>query len=166
VDGNAVSTNRLSRVDVAGHLVSGRRPELEHECEVALRDLAAENSFRLVGADQDGGVPGPYALSIGVEENRLVLDVRDAGGQPLRKFILALKPFQRLIKDYFTVCDSYYSAITQAGPAQIEAIDMGRRGLHNEGSALLRDRLADKIEMDHETARRLFTVICVLHIRH
>ena len=154
------SANRLARVELHEQLAVRRSPELEHEREVALRDLAAENSFILVD-----GVAGPYHLSIGVEENRLVLDVRDTDDQPLRKFILALKPFQRIIKDYFTVCESYYSAVNQAGPAQIEAIDMGRRGLHNEGSALLIERLNGKVDLDFETARRLFTLICVLHIR-
>ena len=152
--------DRLGQVKLQEGLVVRRRPEMEHESEAALRDLAAENNFRLCDGDR-----GPYHLTIGVEENRLVLDVADAQDRPLRKFILALKPFQRIVKDYFTVCESYYSAVTQAGPAQIEAIDMGRRGLHDEGAALLQERLSGKIELDHATARRLFTLICVLHIR-
>ena len=154
------SMDRLAKVELDDRLAVRRRPELDHEREVALRDLAADSCFRLCE-----GEPGPYHLGIGVEENRLVLDVRDTRDAPLRKFILALKPFQRIIKDYFTVCESYYSAIQQGGPAQIEAIDMGRRGLHDEGSALLRERLDGKIDLDHETARRLFTLICVLHMR-
>ena len=152
--------DRLAAVELDERSITARSPELEHEREVALRDLASENSFKLCD-----GSPGPYRLTIGVEENRLVMDVRAADGEPLRKFILALKPFQRIIKDYFTVCESYYSAVRSGGPAQIEAIDMGRRGLHDEGSALLRERLSGKIELDHATARRLFTLISVLHIR-
>lgn len=153
-------TDRLVRVELDERLVVRRSAEVEHERAVALRDLAAENRFALAN-----GPPGPYHLWIGVEENRLVLDVRDPEGRPLRKFLLALKPFQRIIKDYFTVCESYYDAVRQGGPAQIEAIDMGRRSLHNEGSELLRERLAGKIKLDLDTARRLFTLVCVLHIR-
>ena len=151
---------RLSDVSLDERLVVRRSAEIEHERAVALRDLVADSRFALVD-----GEPGPYRLRIGVEENRLVLDVRNAEDAPLHRFLIALRPFQRIIKDYFTVCESYYSAVKQARPAHIEAIDMGRRGLHDEGSSLLQERLSGKIEVDHETARRLFTLICVLHIR-
>lgn len=137
-----------------------RRAEVEHERKVAIYDLLEENYFRPLG-----DFTGPYRLRLGVSENRLVLDVQDAKGQPLTEVTLALKPFKTLVKDYFMVCESYYSAIKTATPSQIEAIDMGRRGLHNEGSELLRARLKGKVDMDFETARRLFTLICVLHIR-
>jgi uncharacterized protein (UPF0262 family) len=100
-----------------------------------------------------------------IEENRLVFDIRDTADGPLGKIILALGPFRRIIKDYFLICESYFEAIKTAPPSQIEAIDMGRRGLHNEGSDLLRERLKGKIELNHDTARRLFTLVCVLHLR-
>jgi len=137
-----------------------RSPEVEHERAVAIFDLIEENSFSLL----DGGA-GPYSLHLSIEENRLVIDVRGGDEAPIDKVMISLSPFRRVVKDYFTVCESYYQAIKRASPSQIEAIDMGRRGLHDEGSELLRERLAGKIEMDANTARRLFTLICVLHIR-
>jgi uncharacterized protein (UPF0262 family) len=112
-----------------------------------------------------GAHGGPYHLHLQVEESRLVFDIRTEPGDPLGKVILALGPFRRIIKDYFLICESYYAAIRNAPPSQIEAIDMGRRGLHNEGSQLLSERLKGKIELDFDTARRLFTLVCVLHIR-
>ncbi|MBB4285135.1 uncharacterized protein (UPF0262 family) [Roseospira goensis] len=137
-----------------------RRPEVEHERAVAIFDLLEENRFRLNGAR------GPYVLHLSLEDARLVLDVRSEDGRPLHRFLLSTKPFRRIIKDYFMVCESYYGAIKSgASPSRIESIDMGRRGLHNEGGDLLVERLAGKIEIDHDTARRLFTLICVLHIR-
>ena len=137
-----------------------RTPEVEHERAVALFDLLEENDFCLVE-----GEPGPYKLHIGIFEQRLVFGVHAQDDRKLRDIILSLTPFRRIVKDYFTVCESYYEAIKRSSPSQIEAIDMGRRGLHNEGAELLRERLAGKIELDSNTARRLFTLICVLHIR-
>jgi uncharacterized protein (UPF0262 family) len=150
---------RILDVSLDERSVARRTPEVEHERAVALFDLLEENDFALVG-----GEPGPYTLHIGVFENRLVFGVQDAGGAKLRDVILSLTPFRKIVKDYFLVCGSYYAAITKLGTAQIEALDMGRRGLHNEGSELLRERLAGKIELDLDTARRLFTLICALHI--
>jgi uncharacterized protein (UPF0262 family) len=138
--------------------VARRSPEVEHERAVALFDLIEENDFALVGT------PGPYRLRIGIFEQRLVFDVRDAGDNKLRDIVLSLTPFRKVVKDYFLVCESYYAAIKKLSPSQIEALDMGRRGLHNEGSELLRERLDGKIEIDLDTARRLFTLICALHI--
>jgi uncharacterized protein (UPF0262 family) len=138
--------------------VARRSPEVEHERAVALFDLIEENDFALVGT------PGPYRLRIGIFEQRLVFDVRDADDTKLRDIVLSLTPFRKVVKDYFLVCESYYAAIKKLSPSQIEALDMGRRGLHNEGSELLRERLAGKIEIDLDTARRLFTLICALHI--
>jgi uncharacterized protein (UPF0262 family) len=140
--------------------VARRTPEVEHERAVALFDLLEENDFALVG-----GAPGPYKLHLGVFEQRLVFGVHDADDEKLRDIVLSLTPFRKVVKDYFLVCESYYSAIKKLGTSQIEALDMGRRGLHNEGSELLRERLAGKIEVDHDTARRLFTLICALHIK-
>src|SRR4029079_16732973 len=140
--------------------VARRTPEVEHERAVALFDLLEENDFSLVG-----GEPGPYRLQINVFEQRLVFGVRAADDRKLRDIILSLTPFRKVVKDYFLICESYYAAIKKLGPSQIEALDMGRRGLHNEGSELLRERLAGKIEVDLDTARRLFTLICALHIK-
>ena len=138
--------------------VARRAPEVERERAVALFDLLDENDFALVGA------PGPYRLRIGVFEQRLVFDVRDESGNKLRDIVLSLTPFRKVVKDYFLICESYYAAIKKLSPSQIEALDMGRRGLHIEGSELLRERLDGKIEIDLDTARRLFTLICALHI--
>jgi uncharacterized protein (UPF0262 family) len=140
--------------------VARRTPEVEHERAVALFDLLEENDFALAG-----GPPGPYKLHIGIFEQRLVFSVHDAHDRKLRDIGLSLTPFRKVVKDYFLVCESYYAAIKKLGTSQIEAIDMGRRGLHNEGSELLRERLAGKIELDLDTARRLFTLICALHIK-
>ena len=137
-----------------------RSPEVEHERAVAVFDLVEDNWFRLVE-----GPEGPYHLRIREEEGRLVFDVRDTDEQPLRQFILSLTSFKKIVKEYFQVCESYYDAIKKLSPSQIEAIDMGRRGLHNDGAERLRERLAGKVEMDFDTARRLFTLICVLQIR-
>ena len=153
-------TNRIARVTLDERSVVRRSPEVEHERAVAIYDLTEENSFCLVE-----GPTGPYDLSLGIEDNRLVLDIGNENAEPVAKHILSLTPFRRIVKDYFTICESYYEAIKRSSPSQIEAIDMGRRGLHNEGAELLRERLAGKIDLDSNTARRLFTLICVLHIR-
>jgi uncharacterized protein (UPF0262 family) len=137
-----------------------RSPDVEHERKVAIFDLLEENRFAPVGSDG-----GPYVLHLAIEENRLVFDIRLDGDEPHGKVLLSLTPFRKIIKDYFLICESYYDAIKTAAPSQIEAIDMGRRGLHNEGSETLKERLSGKIEMDFDTARRLFTLICVLHIK-
>jgi uncharacterized protein (UPF0262 family) len=137
-----------------------RTPEVEHERQVAIFDLLEENFFSPIGI-QDG----PYHLHLSVQENRLLFDLRDASEKKLRDIVLSLTPFRTIVKDYFMICESYYDAIKKLSPSQIEALDMGRRGLHNEGSELLRERLEGKIEVDFDTARRLFTLICVLHIR-
>jgi len=154
------ANRRIAKVSLDERMVVRRSPEIEHERAVAIFDLIEENSFAPAGTDS-----GPYNLHLSIEENRLILDIRSETEQPVGKVMLALGPFRRVVKDYFTVCESYYTAIKTASPSQIEAIDMGRRSLHNEGAELLRDRLAGKIEIDGNTARRLFTLICVLHIR-
>ncbi|MFQ5959152.1 MAG: UPF0262 family protein [Alphaproteobacteria bacterium] len=160
--GDAPPCDRHRIVDVTldERTVVRRGAEVEHERRVAIFDLLEDNHFAPKGL-----APGPYVLHLAVEENRLVLHVNDVEGELLDKVQLPIRPFRRLIKDYFTVCESYYEAIKRATPSRIEAIDMGRRSLHNEGSELLRERLADKVEVDFDTARRLFTLICVLHIR-
>ena len=136
-------------------------PDVEHERAVAIFDLIEENSFHPVG---DNG-SGPYRLKLSLAESRLVFDIARENGVQVATHILSLTPFKRIVKDYYLVCESYYAAIRTSSLSQIEAIDMGRRGLHNEGSQTLRERLAGKIEIDFDTARRLFTLICVLHWR-
>lgn len=134
--------------------------DIEHERRVAIYDLLEENTFRVVGQAQ-----GPYSLSLAIADKRLVLDIANAAAERCQMIGLALSPFRRIVKDYYLICGSYYQAIRTATPTQIETIDMARRGLHNEGSELLKDRLAGKVEIDHNTARRLFTLLCVLHWR-
>ncbi len=159
-DDQSSRRDRIAAITLDEKSVVRRAPEIEHERTVAIFDLIEENSFRL-----KDGAGGPYALHLSIEDNRLMLDVRDAGDKPLNKIALPVVSLRKIIKDYFQVCESYFAAIRQAAPSQIEAIDAGRRALHNEGSDLLRERLKDKIEIDLATARRLFTLVCVLHVR-
>ncbi|MYZ46811.1 UPF0262 family protein [Propylenella binzhouense] len=135
-------------------------PDAEHERAVAIYDLVEENSFRPIGQP-----PGPYSLVLSIVDKRLVFDVRSANGAPLVTHVLSLTPFRKIVKDYFLVCESYHAAIRTGAPSRIEAIDLGRRGMHDEASELLRERLRGKIDVDFDTARRLFTLICALHRR-
>ena len=151
---------RLVDVQLIEKTVVRRRAEAEHERKVALFDLIESNHFA-PAIDH----PGPYKLYLSAEETRLIFDVRAPDGGELVRVPLALQPFRGIVKDYFKVCESYYQAIKTSTPSRIEAIDMGRRGLHDEGSRLLKSELAGRIDIDHETARRLFTLLCVLHIR-
>ena len=151
-------TQRLVRITFDESSIGRSSQDIEHERAVAIYDLLEDNSFTLLDNDA-----GPYVLRLGITENRLVFDIRREDDTPLVAHLLSLTPFRRIVKDYFMICDSYYKAIRTATPSQIEAIDMGRRGLHNEGSDLLMERLKEKVEVDHDTARRLFTLICVLH---
>ncbi len=137
-----------------------RTREIEQEREIAIYDLLEANSFV-----PRGSPGGPYRLVLAVQESRLVFDVQLESGEPHGRVLLSLTPLRRVIKDYFLICDSYFKAIRTAPASQIEALDMGRRGLHDEGSAILRERLKGKIDVDPDTARRLFTLICVLHLR-
>ncbi len=132
--------------------------DVEHERAVAIYDLIEQNSFAPLGHDG-----GPYALHLSLSENRLVLDIRLSDGRPVVAHHLSISRFRKIVKDYFLICDSYYAAIRTATPDRIEAIDMGRRGLHDEGSRILQDSIKRKIKVDFGTARRLFTLICVLH---
>jgi uncharacterized protein (UPF0262 family) len=134
--------------------------EVEHERQVAVFDLMERNSFRLVN-----GFAGPYRVLLSLREANLIFRVSDDAGVRQAEVTLSMRPFRRIIKDYFLICDSYFRAIKSASPSRIEAIDMGRRGLHNEGAEKLAGALAEKIAVDGETARRLFTLLCVLHIR-
>lgn len=138
--------------------------DIEHERRIAIFDLLEENSFELVKS-ADEKYPGPYKLHLATVEGRLAFDIRAEDDSMLMQFRLAMSPFRRIIREYFAICDSYYEAIKSASPSQIEAIDMGRRGLHNEGSELLRERLDGKVVIDTQTARRLFTLVCILHLK-
>lgn len=150
---------RLSEVTLDDSI--GRStPDVEHERAVAIFDLVEENSFGPVGHEG-----GPYTLKLSLVDSKLVFSVALENGEPVATHILSLTPFRRIIKDYFMICESYYEAIRSSTPSQIEAIDMGRRGVHNEGSQTLMDRLDGKIKIDFDTARRLFTLVCVLHWR-
>ena len=135
-------------------------PDVEHERAVAIFDLIEENRF-----EPAGHAGGPYRLQLSLAESKLVFTITTEGGEPVATHILSLTPLRRIIKDYFMICESYYEAIRSSTPSQIEAIDMGRRGIHNEGSEILQDRLKGKIVLDFDTARRLFTLVCVLYWR-
>lgn len=151
---------KIAKIELVEKHQVRRAAEVEHERAVAMYDLMEENYFA-----PKGDYVGPYALYLRLEDTRLIFDVRKEDESKLLEVPLALKTFQRIVKDYFLICESYFAAIKKSTPSQIEAIDMGRRGLHNEGSELLRERLTGKVDMDLQTARRLFTLICVLHIR-
>jgi len=152
------SKHRLVAVTLDEASIGRANRDVEHERAVAIYDLLESNSFEPLGHQG-----GPYALKISLVEKRLVFAVSDARDAPVIAHALSLTPFRRVVRDYFMICDSYYAAIRTSTPSQIEAIDMGRRGLHDEGSELLRERLKGKVRMDLATARRLFTLICALH---
>jgi uncharacterized protein (UPF0262 family) len=149
---------RLAAVTLDEETIGRSNPDIEHERQVAIYDLLEQNVFAPVG--QSGG---PYELRLSITGNRLVFDIRTQDGKPVMAHLLSLSPLRRIVKDYYTVCDSYYEAIRTATPDKIEALDMGRRSIHNEGSCILMERLKDKVKIDIDTARRLFTLICVLH---
>ncbi len=149
---------RLAAITLDEASLGSSTDDIEHERRVAIYDLIEDNSFRPVGHDG-----GPYSLHLGMRGDRLVFDIRLTDGTPVIAHMLSLAPFRRIVKDYFTVCDSYYAAIRTATPDRIEALDMGRRGLHDEGSRIVMERLKRKVDVDFDTARRLFTLITVLH---
>ncbi|MEZ5780399.1 MAG: UPF0262 family protein [Rhizobiaceae bacterium] len=153
-------TNRLVDVEL-DESIGRSTPDVEHERAVAIFDLIEENSFLPVG---DTGT-GPYRLKLSLVDARLVFFITRENGDKVATHILSLTPLRRIVKDYYMICESYYEAIRSSTPSKIEAIDMGRRGLHNEGSQTLMNRLSGKIELDFDTARRLFTLVCVLHWR-
>jgi uncharacterized protein (UPF0262 family) len=151
-------SRRLVAVKLDEDSIGRSNPDVEHERAVAIYDLLEDNSFA-----PDGDADGPFALHLSITGSRLVFDIRREDGAPVMAHLLSLSPLRRIVKDYFTVCDSYYAAIRTATPDRIEALDMGRRALHDEGSNILMERLKRKVSMDFDTARRLFTLICVLH---
>jgi len=158
-------TDRLLKVTLSEDRPRARTPEIQHELDVAIYDLIEENQFRIAPRDGQPVPPGPYELGIGMAERMLVMDVRTADGQPAAALHLSLSPLRGIIKDYFAICESYFDAVKRLPPSRIEAIDMGRRGIHNEGARILIERLDGKIETDEATARRLFTLICALQFR-
>jgi uncharacterized protein (UPF0262 family) len=149
---------RLVEVTLDDASLGRDNAEVEHEREVAIFDLLERNAFALEGHDG-----GPYTLHLSLADNRLVFTVGDTDRAPIQHVMLSLSPFRRLVKDYFLICESYYAAIKTQPASKIEAIDMGRRGIHDEGSRLLQERLKGKIAVDIATARRLFTLLCALH---
>jgi uncharacterized protein (UPF0262 family) len=156
----AQSDQRIAKIVLDERSVVRRSADIEHERAVAIFDLLEENSFA-----PKTDIAGPFHLTLGIEENRLVLDIRSTTDQPVERILVPILPFRSIVKDYFLVCETYFTAIRTASPSRIEAIDMGRRALHNEGSELLRERLGDRVSIDLNTARRLFTLLCVLHIK-
>ena len=152
------SQNRIMAVTLDEESIGRSGPDIEHERAIAIYDLIEENLFA-----PEGAADGPFTLHLGITGNRLMFDIRKEDGTPVVAHLLSLTPFRRIVKDYFMICDSYYQAIRTATPDKIEAIDMGRRGIHDEGSRTLQERLKGKVRIDFETARRLFTLICVLH---
>lgn len=150
--------NRLVSVTLDEASIGRSTADKEHERQIAIYDLLEENSFGVPGHDA-----GPYGLKIALQDSKLVLEILDESNAPLVAHILSLTPLRGLLKDYFFVCESYYAAIRTAMPGQIEAIDMGRRALHNEGAQMLIERLKGKIDCDSDTARRIFTLVAALH---
>ena len=159
------TNERISALTLDEKSIVRRKLEIEHERNVALFDLLDSNSFHPVGDWKQGDWVGPYRVHLGIEENRLYFDIHDDSDAPLGRIHLPLSPLRRIIRDYFQICESYYGAVKELGPAQIETIDMARRGVHNDGAEILETMLEGKIEVDLQTSRRLFTLICVLHIR-
>ncbi|WP_349369608.1 UPF0262 family protein [Salinarimonas sp.] len=152
------STDRLARVVLDEASIGRGSPDQEHERAIAIWDIVEANHFAVPGRED-----GPYALKLGLVENKLAFEIQTESGEPVMTHLLSLTPFRRVIRDYRTVCESYYEAIRTASPQKIEAIDMGRRGLHNEAAELLVERLRGKVDIDFDTARRIFTLIFALH---
>ena len=156
----ADSNHRLIAIELDETSLGAASADAEHERRIAIFDLLEGNVFEVEGEDS-----GPYSLKLLVADQRLIFEIHGAAPGEPKSLVLSLTPFRRVIKDYFLVCNSYYDAIRTATPQQIEAIDMGRRSLHNEGSKLLDERLAGRVKLDFDTSRRLFTLICALHVR-
>ena len=156
-------TNRICAIDIDERGLARPTPEIEQERKVAIFDLLEENSFTLPVREGRAELPGPYRLALAIREGRLVFDITTEGSDKVGEFHLSLGPFRQVVKDYFQICESYFEAVKRLPPSQIEAIDMARRGIHNEGASVLQERLNGKAAVDINTARRLFTLICVLH---
>ena len=153
-------TDRLIRIEIDDSGLPTPTPEIEQERKVAIFDLLEDNSFAI---PREGVPEGPYSLLLAIRERRLVFDIKTEADEAAAEFHLSLGPFRQVVKDYFQICESYFDAVKKLPPSQIEAIDMARRGIHNEGARVLQERLEGKAQVDIDTARRLFTLICVLH---
>ena len=154
--------NKITRIKIDDSSLLPAPPELEQERKVAIFDLIEDNSFAVPGREGHPTPEGPFVLELAIREGRLVFDVMSESGDKVAEFHLSLGPFRQTVKDYFQICQSYFEAVKRLPPAQIEAIDMARRGIHNEGARTLQERLDGKAELDIDTARRLFTLICAL----
>ncbi|TNJ43261.1 UPF0262 family protein [Phaeobacter sp. B1627] len=155
--------SRISHFELDDSNLPAPTPEIEQERKVAIFDLLEENSFILPPKDGLAAPDGPYHVSLSIRDKRLVFDIQTEEGEKAAEFHLSLMPFRQVVKDYYQICESYFNAVKTLPPSQIETIDMARRGIHNEGSRVLQERLDGKAELDTDTARRLFTLICVLH---
>ena len=155
-------TNRICAIDIDEKGLARVTPTIEQERNVAIFDLLEDNSFTLPQREGRAAVPGPYRLGLAIREGRLVFDIASEASEKLGEFHLSLGPFRQVVKDYFQICESYFDAVKRLPPSQIEAIDMARRGIHNEGARTLQERLDGKAAIDIDTARRLFTLICAL----
>lgn len=156
-------SNRICHIEIDERGLKAATPAIEQERRVAVFDLLEDNSFALPTRDGRDVPPGPYRLALAIREGRLVFDIATENGDKIGEFHLSLGPFRQVVKDYFQICESYFDAVKRLPPSQIEAIDMARRGIHNEGARVLQERLDGKAIVDTATARRLFTLICVLH---
>jgi uncharacterized protein (UPF0262 family) len=156
-------TNRLSNIEIDDTGLPAPTPEVDQERKVAIFDLIEENSFAL--PEGKGAPDGPYHLILSIREGRLVFDVQTEAAEKIAEFHLSLSPFRQVVKDYFQICTAYFDAVKSLPPSQIEAIDMGRRGIHDEGALVLQERLEGKVIIDKVTSRRLFTLVCVLHFK-
>ena len=155
--------SRISKLTLDDRNLPPPTPEIAQERKVAIFDLLEENSFVLPGNTDRPAPDGPYALDLSIKERRLVFDLQTEAGAKAAEFHLSLGPFRQVVKDYFQICESYFEAVKTMPPSQIETVDMARRGIHNEGARVLQERLEGKADLDNDTARRLFTLICVLH---
>ena len=155
--------SRIAHIEIDDRNLPPPTPEIEQERKVAIFDLLEDNSFVLPERDGRAMPKGPYRLALAIRERRLVFDIAQENATKVAEFHLSLSPFRQIVKDYWQICESYFNAVKTLPPAQIEAIDMARRGIHNEGARVLQERLEGKAEVDIDTARRLFTLICVLH---
>ncbi len=155
--------SRICHIEIDDTGLPTPTPEIEQERKVAVFDLLEENSFDLPTRGDGQKPEGPYQLALAIRDKRLVFDVGTERGEKAAEFHLSLSPFRQVVKDYFQICESYFDAVKRLPPSQIETIDMARRGIHNEGARVLQERLDGKADLDVDTARRLFTLICVLH---
>ena len=155
--------SRIIHIDLDDRNLPPPTPEIDQERKVAMFDLLEDNSFSIPDRDDREVPPGPYKLALSIKERRLVFDLTQENDEPAGAFLLSLGPFRQVVKDYFQICESYFDAVKTLPPSQIETIDMARRGIHNGGARVLQERLEGKAVVDNDTARRLFTLICVLH---